>query len=232
MTHRNVRENFQQPNSATCQSLGANLMPPVENYRLPMPQNLLTFVSVNYNTDIPNVQRFNLLRIVFVTQNHNDMNDNEMHYYNYNSGFYTVSMSWGGSMSSEEGQPDGHALLLLPRRHFSMGHTADDIRYWSTVYRRLVHRNYLASQEVACADFVYVVCGPTSVLSHPPEGQIRWLCPTRSLAYIVRIHLNRRWEVAQEWFLDKNGRPLPPSFHKTNPPKKESTLAEIESLFA
>ncbi len=112
--------------------------------------------------------------------------------------------------------------------HFAMG---ADRKHWADVYHRAVGRQYISGREVSCADFVYIMCGPENALSSAPKSKVRWMCFTRSLAYIVKNYMSANWDVARYWFYDKNGKPLPASFEKTNVPKSEKNLREIKEIF-
>lgn len=111
-----------------------------------------------------------------------------------------------------------------PAPHFGLD--AASRAHWADVYSRLLTAGKLRANEVSSSNFTYLLCGAGTA----PLGPIRWYGTTRELAYMVRRHLNSRWDVALDWFKDRKDNPLPKSFKNTKPPCDESA-AKIDYLF-
>lgn len=86
--------------------------------------------------------------------------------------------------------------------------------HWVDVYSRLVAAKKIHADEVTSANFTFLMCGEGT----PAIGPIHWYGTTRELAYMVRRHLNSRWEVALISFKDKNNKALPKTLKNTKAP--------------
>lgn len=98
--------------------------------------------------------------------------------------------------------------------------------HWADVYSRLVRAGKLRSDQVTSANFTYLMCGEGT----PALGPIRWYGSTRELAYMVRRHLNSKWEVALASFKDKNDNPLPKTLKNTKAPSVQN-MEKIDRIF-
>lgn len=108
--------------------------------------------------------------------------------------------------------------VLLTARTLHFGLDATRRAHWADVYSRLVAEKKIKADEVTSMNFTYLMCGEGT----PAIGPIRWYGTTRELAYVVRSHLNSRWDVALISFKDKNNRPLPKTFKNTKAPSDNS----------
>lgn len=116
--------------------------------------------------------------------------------------------------------------LLTASNHLHFGLDAQLRAHWADVYSRLVTAGKLHSNELSSTNFTYLLCG----VGTPPLGPIHWYGTTRELAYMVRRHLNSRWDVAPVWFKDHKDNPLPKSFPNTKPPCDKSA-AKLDLIF-
>lgn len=123
--------------------------------------------------------------------------------------------------------PMAPEVPLLPApTHLHFGLDAMQRAHWADVYSRMVSAGKLRAGEVSSMNFTYLLCGAGTA----PLGPIRWYGTTRELAYMVRRHLNSRWDVALAWFKDRKDSPLPKSFRNAKPPCGDSA-AKIDHLF-
>ncbi len=116
------------------------------------------------------------------------------------------------------------ALLTARTPHFGLD--ATQRAHWADVYSRLVRAGKLCPDEVTSAHFSYLLCGEGTA----PIGPVRWHGSTRELAYMVRTHLNSRWEVALAMFKDKKGSELPKTLKNTKAPSDQN-MKNIDYLF-
>ena len=115
---------------------------------------------------------------------------------------------------------------LLTARTLHFGLDATQRAHWADVYSRLVAAKKLRADEVTSAHFTYLLCGEGT----PAIGHVRWYGSTRELAYMVRTHLNSRWEVALATFKDKKGSELPKTLKNTKAPSVQN-MKKIDYLF-
>lgn len=115
-------------------------------------------------------------------------------------------------------------VSALSRLHFNLD--AHQRAHWADVYSRLVSAGKLRSCEVSCTNFTYQLCG----VGTPSLAPVRWYGTTRELAYMVRRHLNSKWEVALIAFKDKKGNELPRTLKNTNAPNANSAKI-IDMIF-
>lgn len=122
----------------------------------------------------------------------------------------------------QEGPP---ALpLRCPAPHFGLD--TSKRAHWADVYSRLVAARKLHADEVSSANFTYLLCGAGTA----PLAPVRWYGTTRELAYMVRRHLNSRWDAALASFNDKNDSPLPKTLKNTKSPSDKSAQ-KIDCIF-
>lgn len=121
---------------------------------------------------------------------------------------------------------EGDEKTTLP----SFGLSSKKQAHWGAVYTRLVGKGWLKKSEVTKLEFVYIMCA----VGDKRFKQIKWHGATNALADIVRRKLQvdgvDRWEIAPLVFLDKNGKPLPPSFETTKSPC-QNTQKVIDGIF-
>lgn len=124
------------------------------------------------------------------------------------------------------GEEESIEVTPLP----SFGLSSKKQAHWGTVYTRLVGKGWLKKSEVTKLEFVYIMCA----VGDKRFKQIKWHGATNALADIVRRKLQvdgvDRWEIAPLVFLDKNGKPLPPSFETTKSPC-QNTQKVIDGIF-
>lgn len=119
---------------------------------------------------------------------------------------------------------EGTVLLTARTLHFGLDATRR--AHWADVYSRLVAEKKIHADEVTSMNFTYLMCGEGT----PAIGPIRWYGSTRELAYMVRRHLNSRWEVALVSFKDKNDNPLPKTLKNTKAPSDQN-MKKIDHIF-
>ncbi len=123
-------------------------------------------------------------------------------------------------------EPEAQPPLLTAPAHLHFGLDATQRAHWADVYSRMVSAGKLRAGEVSSMNFTYLLCGAGTA----PLGPIRWCGTTRELAYMVRRHLNSRWEVALVAFKDKNNNTLPKTFKNTKAPSDQN-MKKIDYLF-
>jgi hypothetical protein len=150
---------------------------------------------------------------VYVRGNYVDVHDNGVVNLNIDKATVSVDESKG-----QKEELSGGGL------HFGLD--AKQLAHWADVYSHLVTAGMIKKSEVSSENFTWLLCGEGTA----PLKPIRWYKSTRALAYMVRVYLNSKWEVAITYFKDKNDSKLPESFKNSSAPSQKSR-EKIDQIF-
>ncbi len=127
--------------------------------------------------------------------------------------------NYGGNATEKDAGKEGNESFP----HFGL--EINNI-HWESVYRKLVEKGYIRSNEVEREEWKYICCGEGTT----PKQKIMWHGCNNTLAYVIRNKMEGKWDIAEEVFCLRDNKVFPKSFKTTKPPAK-NVCDELDRIF-